>query len=92
MTQVEQTTTITIDDTVYEVATMSVNVQQMVQYLDDWRQREVDATSKLLMIRGALRDIQNTLLSTIQSEQAEAAAATATEATESPAKTATEQD
>lgn len=75
MTQVQQTTTITIDDAVYEVASMSANVQQMVQYLDDWRQREVDTTSELLMIRGALRDIQNTLLTAIQAEQAEAASA-----------------
>lgn len=69
MTQVQQTTTITIDDSVYEVASMGANVQQMVQYLDDWRQREVDTTSELLMIRGALRDIQNTLLAAIQAEQ-----------------------
>ena len=74
MTQVQQTTTITIDDAVYEVASMGANIQQMVQYLDDWRQREVDTTSELLMIRGALRDIQNTLLAAIQAEQSEAAA------------------
>lgn len=73
MTQVQQTTTITIDDAVYEVASMGANIQQMVQYLDDWRQREVDTTSELLMIRGALRDIQNTLLAAIQAEQADAA-------------------
>lgn len=71
MTQVQQTTTITIDDAVYEVASMGANIQQMVQYLDDWRQREVDTTSELLMIRGALRDIQNTLLAAIQAEQAD---------------------
>lgn len=73
MSQVQQTTTITIDDAVYEVASMGANIQQMVQYLDDWRQREVDTTSELLMVRGALRDIQNTLLAAIQAEQAEAA-------------------
>ena len=87
MTQVQQTTTITIDDAVYEVASMGANIQQMVQYLDDWRQREVDTTSELLMIRGALRDIQNTLLAAIQAEQADAAE-TADEAT--PAETPTE--
>lgn len=67
--QVQPTTTITIDDTVFEVVNMSANVQQMVQYLDDWRQREADTTSELLMIRGALRDIQNTLLAAIQGDQ-----------------------
>lgn len=72
MPQVQPTTTITIDDAVFEVASMSEAVQQMVQYLDDWRQKEVDAMSQLLMVRGALRDIQNTLLTTIQSERATA--------------------
>lgn len=71
MPQVQPTTTISIDDQVFEVANMSSNVQQMVAYLDDWRQAEADATSQLLMARGALRDLQNTLLSTIQQEQAE---------------------
>lgn len=93
MTQVQQTTTITIDDTVYEVASMGANIQQMVQYLDDWRQREVDTTSELLMVRGALRDIQNTLLAAIQAEQAEVAAgdaAATTEAVDTPAEAAAE--
>lgn len=97
MTQVQQTTTITIDDTVYEVASMGANIQQMVQYLDDWRQREVDTTSELLMVRGALRDIQTTLLAAIQAEQAEVAAgdaagdaAATTEAVDTPAEAAAE--
>lgn len=93
MTQVQQTTTITIDDTVYEVASMGANIQQMVQYLDDWRQREVDTTSELLMVRGALRDIQNTLLAAIQAEQAEVAAgdlAAPAEAVDTPAEPAAE--
>lgn len=83
MIQVQQTTSITIDDNVYEVANMGTDIQQTVQYLDDWRQREVDATSELLMIRAALRDIQNTLLGAIQAEQA-AQATTATDETELP--------
>lgn len=70
MLQVQPTTTITIDDAVFEVASMSEAVQQMVQYLDDWRQKEVEAMSQLMMVRGALRDIQNNLLATIQSERA----------------------
>lgn len=89
MPQVQQTTTITIDDKVYEVADLSANVQQMVQYLDNWRQREVDTTSELLMIRGALRDIQNTLLAAIQAEQVEPTVADTGEG-EVPAETVAE--
>lgn len=72
MPTIQPTTTITIDTTVFDVASMSAEVQQMIGYLDDWRQREVDTTSELLMIRGALRDIQNTILTAIQSDQAAA--------------------
>jgi hypothetical protein len=69
MLQIQPTTTISIDDKVLDVTSMSPEIQQMVQYLDDWRQRELDTTSELLMIRGAMRDIQNTLLQSIQKAQ-----------------------
>ena len=72
MTPVQPTTNITIDGEVFEVSIMSEEVQQMIQYLDDWRQDEVDQASQLLKTRAALRDIQNTLLKQIQTEKAEA--------------------
>lgn len=70
MVQVQPTTTISIDDTTLNVADLTPEIQQMVQYLDDWRQKEADVTSELLMARGALRDIQATLLQAIQAAQA----------------------
>ena len=75
MPKIQQTTTITIDQTTFEVARMSQNVQQLVVYLDEWRQEEADQTSALLKTRAALNDIQNTLLSTIQEEVAATQAA-----------------
>ena len=72
MPQVQQTLTITIDDTIFEVANMSPEVQSAVMYMDEWRQKEADLTSKLLMVRAALNDVQNTLLKTIQAEAAAA--------------------
>lgn len=74
MPLVQPTQTIAIDNSMYEVSKMSPNVQQMVVFLDEWRQKEVDVNSELLMIRGALRDLQNTLLQTIQRDRAEALA------------------
>lgn len=68
MPQVQQTLTITIDDRVFEVANMSQEVQNAVMYMDEWRQEEADLTSKLLMVRGAINDVKNTLLKTIQDE------------------------
>jgi hypothetical protein len=69
---VQDTLTITIDDNVYDVADLSTDVKQMVQYLDDWRQDEADQTSDLLKTRAALRDIQNMILAQIQKDQAPA--------------------
>lgn len=84
MPQIQPTTTITIDDATFEVANMNANIQQMVQYLDDWRQKEADCTSDLLMVRGALRDLQNTLLQAIQAEQAASTADPVIESEETP--------
>lgn len=68
MPKVQQTLTITIDDRIFEVANMSQEVQNAVMYMDEWRQEEADLTSKLLMVRGAINDVKNTLLKTIQDE------------------------
>lgn len=84
MVQVQPTTTISIDDTTLNVADMTPEIQQMVQYLDDWRQKEADTTSELLMARGALRDIQSTLLQAIQAAQTPAAETDTAEPAEQP--------
>lgn len=72
MQKIQPTTTITVDDKTFEVASMSDDVKQLIVYLDDWRQDEADQTSALLKTRAALHDLQNTLLSTLQSEAAAA--------------------
>lgn len=69
MAKIQATTTVNVDGSVYEVSKMSPDVQQMISLLDDWRQEEADYTSKILMARGALKDLQQTLLSTIQAER-----------------------
>jgi hypothetical protein len=74
MPQVQKTMSITIDDNVFEVAKMSEDVQQMVMYMDDWRQDEADLTAELLKTRAAIRDIQNSLLVTIRKEREDAIA------------------
>lgn len=74
MPQVQQTTTITIDDEQFAVEDLSQEVQQMVQYLDEWRQDESDQVAQLLKTRAALRDLQNSLLQQIQQDKAAAEA------------------
>lgn len=66
---VQPTLTINVDGAVFEVAKMSSDVQQLVRYFDEFRQREMDLTTDIVMVRGALRDMQNTLLQTIQAER-----------------------
>lgn len=74
MAKIQETTSVTIDDATYQVADLSDNVKQMIGLMDDWRQEDADLTSKVLMVRAAIRDIQNTLLTTIKQEIAEKAA------------------
>ena len=61
MPTVQKTQAITIDQQVFEVANMSAEVQNAVMYMDEWRQKEADLTSELLLVRAALNDVQNTL-------------------------------
>ena len=78
MIAIQPTLTINVDGVIFEVSKMSTEVQQQIQYLDEWRQREMDISSDLLMVRGALRNLQDNLLVTIQKERkAEADAAQA---------------
>jgi hypothetical protein len=70
--KIQPTLTVNVDESTFQVDRMSPEVQQMIAYFDDWRQKEADATSELLMIRGALKDIQATLLETIQKDRADA--------------------
>ena len=72
--EIQKTLTITIDDAVYDVADTSEEVQQMIVYLDEWRQNEADEAAGLLKTRAALREIQNMILAQIQKEAEEAEA------------------
>jgi hypothetical protein len=68
----QKTLSITADGVVYDVERMSQPIKDMVTMMDEFRQQEMDAHVRLTMARGAIRDVQNQLLSTIQQERAEA--------------------
>jgi hypothetical protein len=68
---IQKTLTITIDETIYDVIDTSEDVQQMVVYLDEWRQNEADEAANLLKTRAALRELQNMILAQIQKESEE---------------------
>ncbi len=73
MTKIQETLSVTIDEQTYNVADLSQNTQQLIRMMDSWRQKDADLTNDLLMVRAALRDIQNTLLTTIKDEVAQQA-------------------
>jgi hypothetical protein len=51
---------------------MSPAIKDMVMMMDEFRQEEMDAHVRLVMAKGAIRDVQTQLLNTIQQERAEA--------------------
>jgi hypothetical protein len=68
MAKIEHTVTVAIDGTEYSVAQFSDSVKNAIALMDDWRQKEADLSSDILMVRGAIRDIQNSILAAINSE------------------------
>ncbi len=75
MPKMEKTTTITVDDVLFAVEKMDPQLKQMIAYMDEWRQKEADVATDLLMVRSALRDLQNSVYVALKKQQEEAAAA-----------------
>ena len=71
MIPIPQTTTITYENSVFEVAKMSAELQNAVAYFDDWRQREQELTSDLTMVKAALNDLRNSIANQIATELAQ---------------------
>lgn len=74
MPKIQPTTTITVDNTAFAVDKMSPALQQMIVFMDEWRQKDVDLTVDISMVKAALRDIQNNIYVTINKEREEALA------------------
>ena len=72
MPKIQATQTINVDGVPFIVERMTPQIQQMISMMDDWRQDEVDTTSKLTMIKAALRDLQNNIYVAVKAEQEKA--------------------
>lgn len=68
MTEVQKTLTVTLGDTVFQVADMSEQLKTAVSYMDDWRQKEADLMDQLVLVRSAIHDVQNSLSSALSTE------------------------
>jgi len=75
---------INIDGVPHVVEQMSDEVKSVVAIYNEWRQEEVDARNRLLLVQSALRDLGQNLVNRVREEQeaaaAEAAAAEAAKA------------
>lgn len=68
MKQLEPTLTLQLDDKTFEIAKMSPRIQQLIEYYDDWRQREVEITSDLNMVKMAQQALQTQIVQAVQEE------------------------
>lgn len=68
--KVQPTLSVSFDDKTVDVSSLSENTQHMIALLDEWRQKESDITNDLVMVRSAMRDLQNNLLAAVQKDTA----------------------
>jgi len=73
MPQVQKTVTIQVDGQVIIVEQSSKTVQQLIGILDEWRQKQSDAQSELMMVNTALQGLQRELYETLTKEKLAAA-------------------
>ncbi len=67
--RVEETKVVTIDDQTLAVDTLPDNVQQLVAFYDDWKQREVDLRSELMAMQAAMRTMQQQIAQAVKASQ-----------------------
>ena len=71
---VETTKVITIDEKTRAVDDCSDAVKRLVAYYDDWKQKQADAQSDLLLVQSGMRELSREIVAQIQKEEAEAEA------------------
>jgi hypothetical protein len=66
--EVEEIKVVKVDDVNYQVENLSDNAKTLVSLLNDWRNQEADAQSSLALVRAAIRDLTNELISVIRAD------------------------
>lgn len=62
MLKVEETKIVTIDEKARAVEDLPEKARQLVRFYDDWKQREVEARSALLMAQTAMQAMANQIV------------------------------
>ena len=79
--RVEETKIVTIDERARTVEELPDKAKQLVRFYDDWKQKELEARSALLMAQTAMQAMaQQIVLAVKEDEDARAAAAEVEEA------------
>jgi len=73
----EEIKVVNVKGVAYAVDAMSENVQRLVSILNEWRQKEVDTRSELMLVQAAQRELSREIVTVIDAEQAAAANAAA---------------
>ena len=73
----DETKIVTIDEKPRAVETLPEQARQLVRFYDDWKQRELEARSNLLMAQTAMRALANDIAAVVAKADAEAAEAAA---------------
>lgn len=75
MLKVEETKVVTIDDNARTVEELPEKARQLVKFYDDWKQRELEARSALLMAQTAMQAMANQIVLAVKEEEEAKAAA-----------------
>ena len=64
--KVEKTVSITIGEQTTNVVDLKPEVVQLIDLFDEWRQREADTASELVLVRSALQQLQSQIVAAVQ--------------------------
>lgn len=69
MLKVEETKVLSIDGVERAVVTLPEKAKQLVRFYDDWRQREMEARSALLMTQTAMQSMANQIVLAVKEDE-----------------------
>jgi len=88
----EETKLVTIDGNERPVSALPAEAQQLIRFYDDWKQKEVEARSALLLAQTGMRSLANEIAAIVKKADEAAEEAAAEEATQNEDAAAGESD
>jgi len=67
--KVEAISIINVDEVPYAVSDMSEDVKRLVEFYNEWRQKESDIKSELMLVQAGQRDLSREIITTIRREK-----------------------